>query len=49
MQPRLKGHGKIKGWEGSLPHNYWMHEFDRDMLRVGCVGAAAEGKQPASQ
>ena len=48
FQPRTEEQGKIERGQRALSDDYGMHKFDRDMLRIGGVGAAAKGQQAAA-
>ena len=48
FQPGPKQNGEIQRGKRTLPHDYGMDKFDRDMLRVGCIRTASERKQAAS-
>ena len=43
-----KRNRKIERGKSALADDHRMDEFDGDVLRVGCIRAAAEGKQPAA-
>ncbi len=47
-QPKSEFSGKIERRKSALAHDHGMHEFDRDVLRIGGAGAAPEGKQAAA-
>ncbi len=48
FEPGPKENGKIQRRQRALAHNDRMNEFHRDMLRVGGVGSASKGQQPAA-
>ena len=48
LQPGPVEQRQIQSRQGLLADDYGMHEFDRDMLGVGRIGAAPEGQQAAS-
>ncbi len=45
FHPGTEEDGEIKGGEGALSYDHRVHKFDRNMLRIGGIGAASECEQ----
>ena len=48
FQPGPEEHGKIECRKCALADDHWMNKFHGDMLGIGGVGTAPEGKQTSS-
>src|SRR5262249_355272 len=46
LHPTVKAGREIKRRKRPLTHDYGMHKLNRDVLRIGSVGAAPESQQP---
>src|SRR5580704_13783667 len=48
IEPRAEQYGEIERGEGTLADDYWMNEFDGDVLCVGDIRALSEREQAAA-